>query len=255
MTCTHPACDAGTPNGIHLCPPHVDALARLVERAPSQIATARETVAKLGSNTSGARGDGAVSAAPINLDALARVDEYVALLRSQPLLTTTRGTPTQRAQAAALRSWSGPHLHNLTEAEAAMMRACDRPTDWLILGPCAWEHDGVECGGQYRYQPGQVLAECPRCTSTMDVTEYRRWQLRHAHGTAGHTRDTPAPLARIVEQLSKLGFPISHAAAQKWAQRGKLTPTTYDGEHPRYTPNTVLAAFDQTPAGRRFDAA
>mgnify|MGYP003611427878 CR=1 FL=1 len=244
MSCTY--CPADTPPGLYLCARDVERLASLLDRAPALLATARETVEKQGGQTGAGGGNASVASAPINLDALERVDEFERALCSQSALVSEVDA-SLRAKHAARSSWVGPKLAELLDLEERLIAIIDRPIDWLRLTACQWPTtNGQLCPGHYRYQAGQVLAECGRCHSTMDVAEHKRWRMRQA-------QHHPAPLRQVVEALAGVGFPVTLDAAKTLVKRGKLVPVETE-EGRRYTADAVLTAFDQTPTGRRLAA-
>lgn len=213
MTCTRATCDASAPAGLYLCEGCVTVLAGILSRATDVLTTAWETVAKQGGNTGGS-GGGGVSSAPVNLDALARVDAYRATLTRHPGIVSGR-SPEYRARFAARHVWSGALTDDLSRLEAALVAVVDHTAEWLVLGPCG--NDEAGCRGQYRYQPGQDVAVCRKCGVTMRVAEYRAWQVRHA---VQH----PAPLNLLVRTLAEAGLPVKLNTAQAWVRRGKLAP-------------------------------
>lgn len=233
MSCTYPECDASTTPGIHLCQPHKTAFADLLERAPSQVATARETVRKQGSNGAGPGGSATVSSAPINLTAMVRVDEYVRLIEADPLHIGPEPT-VERVRTLARSSSSGPTLAHLERAEARMMAVTEAAADWLILGPCAGTtDDGEPCPGQYRYLTGDTTARCRRCPYEVSVDEYRRWQLRGVPFA-------PARLTDVVRGLGALGVVVRLNTVKSWAHRGRLVPVGFRGTVPLYRAGDVL---------------
>lgn len=244
MTCTYPQCETTTTPGIHLCAPHQGQFVALLDRAGEQIATARETVAKQGSNTGGGGGGGSVSSAPVNLTAMALVDEYVGLLNAgEPQLGDTWHEI--RVRRLSRSSSAGPTLAHLERAEARMMAVCERPADWLILGDCAGTtEDGDPCPGQYRYQPGDTVARCKRCPYEVSVDEYRRWQLRGVPFA-------PARLTDIVRGFAALGISVRLNTVQVWAHRGRIVPVAFtpgDNPKPLYRPGAVLDLVEQQAA-------
>ncbi|WP_394161595.1 hypothetical protein [Galactobacter valiniphilus] len=240
MTCTYPQCETTTTPGIHLCAPHQGQFVALLDRAGEQVATARETVAKQGSNTSGGGGGGSVSSAPVNLTAMVLVDEYVRLIEADPRRTGPEPT-VERVRVLARSSSAGPTLAHLERAEARMMAVCERPADWLILGDCAGTtEDGEPCPGQYRYLTGDTVARCKRCPYEVAVDEYRRWQLRGVPFA-------PARLTDVVRGLAALGVVVRLNTVKSWAHRGRLVPASFHGAVPLYRAGDVLDLLEQKP--------
>lgn len=239
MTCTYPSCETPTVPGIHLCAPHQAQYVTLLDRAPDQVATARETVAKLGSNVAGG-GGATVASAPVNLTAMILVDEFVRLITAEPIHLGAEPTPI-RVRRLALHSSSGPTLAHLERAEARMMAVSERPADWLILGDCAALDDDTPCAGRYRYQRGDVMARCSKCPFEVEIVEYRRWQLRRVPFA-------PARLTRLVRALEGLGVAVRLNTVQVWAHRGRLVPCEFDtAGKPLYRVGDVLDILEAKP--------
>lgn len=224
MLCTRPDCDRPAPAGLYLCGGCVERLARILGRAVSLVLTARETVAKQGGNQGGA-GSGGVSAAPVNLEASERLGVFEALL-ARHRVDVPEG-PVVRARRVARTSLSGPWLADLEHAEARLVEVVDRAPDWRVLGPCGMVRpDGTPCTGHYRYEHGQQVAVCSRwdCGATMDVAQYRGWQMRTASAELRAASDVPGPLTSKVRALKARGVPLNEATVRSWVQRGHLTP-------------------------------
>ena len=76
MTCTATACATPTADGIHLCDPHEGEAFALLGQIPDTLADAADTVARLDGHTNATRhtATSGATSAPVNLEAVARVD-------------------------------------------------------------------------------------------------------------------------------------------------------------------------------------
>ncbi|WP_291280022.1 hypothetical protein [Galactobacter sp.] len=229
-TCTNTqACQQETAPGMYLCRDCVRCLSRLIGEAETLLTLAPDVIAKQGCNRSAGGSTAAVSSAPINLDALTWRDALARVLRVNHL-DDQRQDPDRRAWQAARSGNAGYVIADLQDKVWRLRRLVDLPVERRRLAAC-----GVEgCAGSYLYVQGATVATCQACKATMDVREYREWQLTQATGT-------PLPLAKLCRVLAKAGVGVKPATARKWVQRGRLEPDSVDGKgRALYTANQVL---------------
>ena len=225
MTCTMPRCDTPTTDGIHLCDPHEGSLFTLLGQIPDTLTDAQDTIARLDTRQNSGRAS-TTPGTPINLEASERVSELNGLLVSwSRLLHDETGEPGD-AGAHYLRTnlrhiirhdWAGDMLDELQRAHRRLVQAIDTAPDWRTYGPC--HIDG--CPGLIRGQVGDVLARCRVCHEPYDATELMRTAIINSW-------DKPAPLVATVRAMGLVGMEVKIKTAEKWAERGRLTPVAED---------------------------
>lgn len=225
MTCTVPSCDTPTADGIHICDPHEGSLFALLGQIPDTLADAQDTIARLDTRQNTGRAS-TTPGAPINLEASERVTELNGLLVSwSRMLHEVTGEPGD-AGADYLRAnlreivrhdWAGDMLDELQRAHRRVAQAIDTAPDWRTYGPCHIEG----CTGLIRGKVGDVLARCRTCHEPYDATELMRTAIINSW-------DKPAPLVATVRAMGLVGMEVKIKTAEKWAERGRLTPVAED---------------------------
>ena len=225
MTCTVPRCDTPTADGIYVCDPHEGSLFKLLGQIPDTLADAQDTIARLDTRQNTGRSTTAPGT-PINLEASERVSELNGLLVSwSQMLHEATGEPGD-AGANYLRAnlreivrhdWAGDMLDELSRAHRRVVQAIDTAPDWRTYGPCHIEG----CTGLIRGKVGDVLARCRTCHEPYDATELMRTAIINSW-------DKPAPLVATVRAMGLVGMEVKIKTAEKWAERGRLTPVAED---------------------------
>ena len=225
MTCTVPSCDTPTADGIYVCDPHEGSLFTLLGQIPDTLADAQDTIARLDTRQNTGRAS-STPGTPINLEASERATALHGLLNSwSQMLHEATGEPGD-AGADYLRAnlreivrhdWAGDMLDELQRAHRRLVQAIDTAPDWRTYGPC--HIDG--CPGLIRGQVGDVLARCRVCHEPYDATELTRTAIINSW-------DKPAPLVATVRAMGLVGMEVKIKTAEKWAERGRLTPVAED---------------------------
>ena len=225
MTCTVPRCDTPTADGIYVCDPHEGSLFKLLGQIPDTLTDAQDTIARLDTRQNSGRAS-ATPGTPINLEASERVTELNGLLVSwSQMLHEATGEPGD-AGADYLRAnlreivrhdWAGDMLDELQRAHRRVIQAIDTAPDWRTYGPC--HING--CTGLIRGKAGDVLARCRTCHEPYDATELTRTAIINSW-------DKPAPLVATVRAMGLVGMEVKIKTAEKWAERGRLTPVAED---------------------------
>ena len=225
MTCTVPRCDTPTADGIHLCDPHEGDLFTLLGQIPDTLADAQDTIARLDTRQNTGRATSAPGT-PINLEASERATALHGLLVSwSQMLHEAAGEPGD-AGANYLRAnlreivrhdWAGDMLDELQRAHRRVIQAIDTAPDWRTYGPCHID----DCNGLIRGKVGDVLARCRTCHEPYDATELMRTAIINSW-------DKPAPLVATVRAMGLVGMEVKIKTAEKWAERGRLTPVAED---------------------------
>lgn len=223
MTCTH--CTAPTADGIYLCDDGEGTLFALLGQIPDTLADAQDTIARLDTRQNTGRA-GSTPGTPINLEASERATALHGLLNSwSQMLHEATGEPGD-AGAHYLRAnlreivrhdWAGDMLSELQHAHRRLVQAIDTAPDWRTYGPCHIEG----CTGLIRGQVGDVLARCRVCHEPYDATELTRTAIINSW-------DKPAPLVATVRAMGLVGMEVKIKTAEKWAERGRLTPVAED---------------------------
>ena len=225
MTCTVPRCDTPTADGIHVCDPHEGSLFKLLGQIPDTLADAQDTIARLDTRQNSGRAS-TTPGTPINLEASERASELNGLLVSwSRMLHEATGEPGD-AGANYLRAnlreivrhdWAGDMLDELQRAHRRVIQAIDTAPDWRTYGPCHID----DCNGLIRGKVGDVLARCRTCHEPYDATELMRTAIINSW-------DKPAPLVATVRAMGLVGMEVKIKTAEKWAERGRLTPVAED---------------------------
>lgn len=223
MTCTH--CTAPTADGIYLCDTAEGDLFALLGQIPDTLADAQDTIARLDTRQNTGRAS-TTPGTPINLEASERVTELNGLLVSwSRMLHEATGEPGD-AGANYLRAnlreivrhdWAGDMLDELQRAHRRVIQAIDTAPDWRTYGPCHID----DCNGLIRGKVGDVLARCRTCHEPYDATELMRTAIINSW-------DKPAPLVATVRAMGLVGMEVKIKTAEKWAERGRLTPVAED---------------------------
>ena len=225
MTCTAHRCDTPTADGIYVCDMHEGDLFTLLGQIPDTLADAQDTIARLDTRQNTGRAS-TTPGTPINLEASERVTELNGLLTSwSQMLHEATGEPGD-AGAHYLRAnlreivrhdWAGDMLDELQRAHRRVIQAIDTAPDWRTYGPCHIEG----CTGLIRGKVGDVLARCRTCHEPYDATELMRTAIINSW-------DKPAPLVATVRAMGLVGMEVKIKTAEKWAERGRLTPVAED---------------------------
>lgn len=225
MTCTLPRCDTPTADGIHVCDMHEGDLFTLLGQIPDTLADAQDTIARLDTRQNTGRASTTPST-PINLEASERATALNGLLVSwSQMLHEATGEPGD-AGADYLRAnlreivrhdWAGDMLDELQRAHRRVIQAIDTAPDWRTYGPCHID----DCNGLIRGKVGDVLARCRTCHEPYDATELMRTAIINSW-------DKPAPLVATVRAMGLVGMEVKIKTAEKWAERGRLTPVAED---------------------------
>lgn len=222
-------CQQETAPGMYLCRDCVRKLSGLIGEAETLLSLAPHVIAKQGCNRSAGGSSAAVSSAPMNLDAMTWRDAVARCLDVNGLADARRD-PDRRAWDAAKSGNAGYVVADLTDKVWRLRRIIDLPVERRRLAAC-----GVDgCTGSYLYVQGASVATCQACKATMDIREYREWQLSQATGT-------PLPLAKLCRALTLGGLTVKPSTARSWVRRGQLQPDSVDGKgRALYTANQVL---------------
>ena len=256
MTCTATACATPTADGIHLCDPHEGEAFALLGQIPDTLADAADTVARLDGRTNTTRGTTTTTSAPVNLEAVARVDalqhtiaDYCGRLHAAiPAAGVASADYLRRRLPDLIRQpWVGEALDQIATAHRRLVAAVDRPPEIRTFGPC--QEDG--CPGKIRASAGHPIARCRVCGAQYETGEL----MGNAVSNAWHHA---APLAAVVRALRAVGVDVHERTVRTWAERGHLgAPVTAPATPEIYTMGQVVAAAtrhrDATP--RRHAAA
>ena len=223
MTCTH--CTAPTADGIYLCDKAEGDLFALLGQIPDTLADAQDTIARLDTRQNTGRAS-TTPGTPINLEASERATALQGLLSSwSQMLHEATGEPGD-AGAHYLRAnlqhithhdWAGDMLSELQHAHRRLVQAIDTAPDYRTYGPCHID----DCNGLIRGKVGDVLARCRSCHEPYDATELMRTAIINSW-------DKPAPLVATVRAMGLVGMEVKIKTAEKWAERGRLTPVAED---------------------------
>ena len=225
MTCTAHHCEIPTPDGIHLCDTHEQALWELLGQIPDTLHDAQDTVARLDARQNSGRASTAPGA-PINLEASERVTTLTGLLTSWSRLLHEETGEAGDAGAHYLRTnfreiirhdWAGDMLDELRTAHERVIQAIDTAPDYRTYGPCHI----ADCDGLIRGRVGDILARCRTCHEPYDATELMRAAIVNSW-------DKPAPLKRVVQAMDLAGFPVARSTMQDWVKAGKIEAVGVD---------------------------
>lgn len=255
MNCTH--CAAPTADGIYLDDPCEQALWDLLGQIPDTLADAADTVARLDGRTNATRHTTTTTSAPVNLEAVARVDalqhtitDYCGRLHAAiPAAGVASADYLRRRLPDLIRQpWAGEALDQIATAHRRLVAAVDRPPEIRTFGPC--QEDG--CPGKIRATAGHPIARCRVCGAQYETGEL----MGNAVSNAWHHA---APLAAVVRALRAVGVDVHERTVRTWAERGHLgTPAATRDGRPLYTMGQVAAAATRhraaTPPRRHADA-
>ena len=234
MTCL--ICEYGTAEGLCLCNHCHRRMSYLLERVPSTLRTARETLANMGVQPRVGSAGTSAPKIPVNLDMSERLGEYERRLvelaswvneREEPgrlrvFTKTFTAAEYLRAMVDTLRRriYVGDLFTELRDLERRVLSAADRPTVKRPLGECGalnlTEDDTVvRCAGTILGHETATTGRCNTCHREHDATT----RVTDRIAQAWHTL---APLSVVVKALKAAGHPINYERAKKWAQRGKI---------------------------------
>lgn len=245
------ACTGET--NIKLCHDHTTALEQnlaevddMVDNLGVSIARQDKGAARIGGGASGSK-------PPINLSAMERHDQLRAVLAGWATALEgnnifTRVSTKNIASYLFTRidnirtvEWAYELLDELSTAMNAGRAACDRAADKISLGRCQTIYEGVRCPDEVTAIIGAAWGRCRTCGGTVDVITHQRAMIDMAW-------DITATLPAILRALKQAGHgSIPIARAEKWVKRESLVPVSPG----RYTPRDVLAAYEQTPLGKK----
>ena len=241
MNCTH--CAAPTADGIYLDDPCEQALWDLLGQIPDTLADAADTVARLDGRTNATRGTATATttSAPVNLEASARVDalqhtiaDYCGRLHAAiPAAGVASADYLRRRLPDLIRQpWAGEALEQIATAHRRLVAAIDRPPEIRTFGPC--QEDA--CPGKIRATAGHPIARCRVCGAQYETGEL-------IGNAVSNAWEQPAPLATVTRGVALLGIKVKLKTAEKWVERGKLTPVGKDDRGVSlYTMSQLVAA-------------
>lgn len=218
---------------------------QLTRRQAATIATTLDTIHELLPHaearaagqlrlTTGGRATGYGARTPINMTALANLDEARALIITAltDLTLADQPAPTARAAVHAARHHPGgitrqaarhpraADLHADLQAAARILeRLCDRPPETLYVGLCDNLPGGRPCNTGIYARPHAVTATCTHCGHTVDVRERRQYLIDRAHRMA-------LPARTIADALTTPEFGHINVTVKdihNWAARGHIT--------------------------------
>jgi hypothetical protein len=143
--------------------------------------------------------------------------------------------------------WAATLKEELREALNECRHATDRSAERVSLGECLNVIDGEECYGTMMSIVGGKIAKCRTCGATDGSRERQQWLISEAWHVQAFLPD-------IARWLTTSGHArIEIKKARNWVNAGKLEPDACDLDSKRelYTPAAVIAAYRDTPTGRR----
>lgn len=251
-------CTAETPDGYTICWDHSAPLQQHLAELDNTIHELRTTMAR--QDTGGPSNGSAGSTTPqpaINLDALEAYEQLRAVIIGWAVnlqgrefywiaATEEAGTYLYRNLDMVRRqNWAPDLATELAAAVRDAVNATDRAADKISLGPCGATYEGEECTDTIIAITGTLYARCRTCGTAVNVHDHQRAMIDAAWDVTG---TLPAVL-RALKASGHGSIPL--ARAEKWVKRGNLTPASPG----RYTAKDVLAAYDQTPMGKKAKAA
>lgn len=225
MTATCPVCDAPQDEGL-LCHACCTALERELAAVPGIVADLDIALSRQARIGGGGKGGLARERMPINLGALAAIDDLTNTLTTwardvgeghgwdwrSRLSAAEMATNVLLGRIPEIRRHRAvAELHDeIIDAVRQARRAIDRPAEQQFLGTCYVpdpEHEDQPCDADLYARAGASSATCKVCGITHDVAERRAWLLQQAAellctvreaarylGEVGHIRVTEASI-------------------------------------------------------------
>ncbi|WP_024817086.1 hypothetical protein [Arthrobacter sp. 31Y] len=212
----------------------------------------------VGAPSVGSSGGHAGSQEPANLDALDKAQTLRIILGGWAAQLPTidpLGEPPVIAQWLLTQiplvrkmDWAATLKDELREALNECRYATDRSAERVSLGECGrTDDDGEPCYGTMMSIVGGKIAKCRTCGATDGSRERQQWLISEAWHVQAFLPD-------IARWLTTSGHAkIDIKKARNWVNAGKLEPDACDLGTRRdlYTPAAVIAAYRETPTGRR----
>ena len=239
---------------VKLCHEHTTRIEQDLAETDSVITDLRVTMARLDKGAASVGGGGPAGSRPsINLDALDRYEQLRAVLtgwatqlegRAYLTLVRTQDVASYllaNIEKVRVAEWAYDLLDELAEAMEAGRRATDRAADKISLGMCGAVFEDVTCTDTVTAVAGAAFARCRTCGTTVGVKAYQLVRIEQAW-------NIQASLPSILRALKQSGhLNVPQKRVEHWVQRGKLHPVAGS----LFTPAAVMAAYYQTPAGRK----
>lgn len=145
------------------------------------------------------------------------------------------------------QEWAATLKEELHEAVNECRYATDRAAERVSLGECGNVIDGEPCFGTMMSIVGGKIAKCRTCGAKDATHERQQWLISEAWHVQAFLPD-------IARWLTTSGHArIDIKKARNWVNAGKLEPDACDLDTRRelYTPAAVIAAYRETPTGKR----
>lgn len=149
------------------------------------------------------------------------------------------------------QDWAPDMKREVRDAINTCRQASDRAAGRITLGACGNSLDGIDCPGTMTATEGHREGRCRTCGATCNAQDRQLWLISEAW----HVLDTLPNICGYLK-TSKL-LDLNYERAKKWAQRDKLAAELCDvaTKVQLYTPAAVMAAYRNTPTGRRTTVA
>lgn len=151
----------------------------------------------------------------------------------------------RRVPIIACREDAGVCFVEVKRAVEEIEKCINRPVPPLVLGPCpamvSDQRGARGCGIALTAARKDVEVQCPSCKTTFNIDRLLTQQLE----------DT-ADMSFTLSELFKLILPVMRQyvplrTLQEWVNRGKLVPTGYNGDEPRFLLADVRRLRDLKP--------
>lgn len=202
---------------------------------------------------------------PLDLDAMSKGRDLTHTLRLWAAnVADETGDPIRVRDPGPLSDWLRNRIDHIRKQDWApdlkdelrgaintCRRASDRAAGRITLGACGASLDGVDCPGTMTATEGHREGRCRTCGATCNAQDRQLWLISEAW----HVLDTLPNICGYLK-TSKL-LDLNYERAKKWAQRDKLAAELCDvaTKVQLYTPAAVMAAYRNTPTGRRTTVA
>ena len=143
--------------------------------------------------------------------------------------------------------WAAAFMDELHQALNECRYATDRAAERVSLGECGNVIDDEYCYGTMMSIVGGRIAKCRTCGATDTSRERQQWLISEAWHVQAFLPD-------IARWLTSSGHAkIDIKKARNWVNAGKLEADACDVDTRRnlFTPAAVIAAYRETPTGRR----
>lgn len=265
--CRVTKCEVSTGSGMNLCVEHLERLETHLITAGEWADIVWETVSRQDTSGGGPRvGGSRESKLPYNVGAADARDNlrgilvsWLALVRDESgrALDCEDTIESIGYHLASHVDWMRKHdaaadfYHEVADAMRQCERVVDRATERISYGPCGGSFEGIDCPGEMKGLKHQPAAHCDTCGETIAVEYLQYWRAVQAWG---HLETLPV----IVRALKASGqADINYDKAKKWLRREKLYAEICDvpTRTQLFSPARVLAAYHETPQGKRELAA